>query len=448
VSLIGQPLHDGDAVAPPSPQLTDPLTGLLTRDGLIAAASHRTGPGAAVIFVDFDNFRRINAAHGRSAGNAVLADLAQRLREVTPGDALVARTGGDDFIVCLPDGGAAHAQIVAQQLLEKSAGPVLIGRQKIRLTAAIGIAEIDASNDFETVLHQSEVAMSHAKHHRNHRQIRIYSSHMSDLAVERMTIEAELRDALALEQLRLFYQPVVDLATGHTYEVEALLRWQHPERGLLEPGAFLPMAEQLGFMSDIGRWVLLMACRQGRQWQDAHPGVRQVMVAVNLSPAQVRDPNLPGDVRAALEETGFRPSLLRLEISESVTHEDLDPAILAIHALRDLGVLISLDDFGAGYAGWSFLQHCPIDGIKIDRSLLVARDEESLGHPGMVEAVMAFATQLGIPVGVEGIERIEQAEAMRKLGILTAQGFYFAHPEPAEIIAPSLAFAREFQCFL
>jgi diguanylate cyclase (GGDEF)-like protein len=445
VSLIGQPPYDGDAVAPPFPQLTDPITGLLTRDGLIAA-SLRTEAGAAVIFIDFDNFRRINAAHGRSTGNAVLAELARRLRVASPDNALVARMGRDEFIVVLPGGGAEHAQVVAQQLLETTGRPVHVGRQKIRLTAAIGIAEIDASSDLETALLQSDVAMSHAKHRPNQRQIKIYSSYMSELAVERLTIEAELRDALELEQLRLFYQPVVDLATGRIYEVEALLRWQHPERGLLEPGEFLPMAEQLGLMGDIGRWVLLMACRQGRQWQDTHLGARQIMVAVNLSPAQVRDPNLSGDVRAVLEETGFRPSLLRFEISESVTHEDLDPAILAIHALRGLGVLISLDDFGAGYAGWRFLQHCPIDGIKIDRSLLVARDEANPGHPGMVEAVMAFATQLGIPVGVEGIERIEQAEAMHKLGILTAQGFYFAHPEPAEIIAPSLALAQESQC--
>jgi EAL domain-containing protein (putative c-di-GMP-specific phosphodiesterase class I) len=292
---------------------------------------------------------------------------------------------------------------------------------------------------------QSDVAMSHAKQHRSHCQIKVYSPYMSDLAVEQVRIEAELRDALAFQQLRLFYQPVVDLATSHTNEVEALLRWQHPERGLLEPGDFLPMAEQLGFMSDIGRWVLLVACRQGREWQDAHHGARQVIVAVNLSPAQVRDPNLPDDVRSVLEETGFRPSLLRLEISESVTHEDVVPAIDAINALRKLGVLISLDDFGAGYAGWSFLQHCPIDGIKIDRSLLVARDEANPGHPGMVEAVMAFAAQLRIPVGVEGIERVEQAEAMRNLGIITAQGFYFAHPEPAEVITPSLALSQESQ---
>jgi diguanylate cyclase (GGDEF)-like protein len=442
VSLRGQPPQDGDAEAPPSPQLLDPLTGLLTRDGLIAAASDRVEPGAAVIFLDFDNFRRINAAHGRSAGNAVLADLAQRLREVAPDDALVARTGGDEFIVLLSAGGTAHAQIIAQELLEHASGPVQVGQQLIRLTAAIGIAEVDARSDLEMALLQSDVAMSHAKQRRN-QQITVFSPYMSDQAVERVTIEAELRDALALQQLRLFYQPVVDLATSRTYEVEALLRWQHPERGLLEPSDFLPTAEQLGFMSEIGRWVLLLACRQGREWQDAHPDARQVIVAVNLSPAQVLDPNLPGDVQSVLEETGFRPSLLRLEISESLTHDDVAPAIHAINALRKLGVLISLDDFGAGYSGWSFLQHCPIDGIKIDRSLLVARDDANPGNPGMVEAVMALATQLGIPVGVEGIERVEQAEAMRKLGILTAQGFYYAHPEPAEIITPSLALSQE-----
>ncbi len=446
MSLIGQPPHDVDAEAPPSPQLLDPLTGLLTRDGLIAAASQQAEPGAAVIFLDFDHFRRINAAHGRSAGDEVLAELAQRFRDISPADALIARTGGDEFIVLLPGGGATHAQVVAQELLEHIGGPVQVGRQAIRLTAAIGIAEINANSDLEAALLQSDVAMSHAKHRHNQRQIKVYSPYMSDLAVERVTIEAELRDALALQQMRVFYQPVVDLATSHTYEVEALLRWQHPERGLLEPGEFLPMAEQLGFMSDIGRWVLLVACRQGREWQDAHPGARQVIVAVNLSPAQVRDPRLPGDVRSVLEETGFRPSLLRLEISESVTHEDVEPAIHAINALRKLGVLISLDDFGAGYAGWSFLQHCPIDGIKIDRSLLTARDEVTLGRPGMVEAVMAFAFQLGIPVGVEGIERVEQAEAMRELGILTAQGYYYARPEPAEIVAQSLAPAQESRC--
>ena len=410
----------GDDRLTPSPMFVDPLTGLLARDGLIDSASGGTPVPSAVIYIDIDNFRRVNAAHGHVAGDMVLIELAGRLRDAAGSDALVARTSGDEFVVLLPGIGIPEAVNCAHHFFDRLHQPVPVERQSIRLTAAMGVASLCACGNLEEALHQADVAMTYAKLPGSHPRIHAYSEELPRRAAAQMAIETDLRQALVGEQFELFYQPLVDLSTRVTVEVEALLRWRHPERGLLEPAVFLPEAESLGLMREIGAWVLREACRQGASWQELRHPRAPIVIAVNLSPAQVLDDRLPDALEMILRETGFPPSLLRLEISESIAREDIAPAITAMQRLRRLGVLMSLDDFGAGYAGWSFLQHCPIDGIKIDRSLLEARDSSASGRADLVEAVLALAAQLGLAVGVEGIERAGQADAMRDLGEATA----------------------------
>lgn len=438
MSLNGQSPYAGDDGLTPSQQTIDPLTGLLAWDGLIDVVSGGAPAPSALIYIDIDNFRRVNAAHGHLAGDGVLVELAGRLRAAVRNDALVARASGDEFVVCLPGIAIDEAVDCAHLLFEQLHQPISVERQSIRLTMSIGVASVCACGNLEDALRRADVAMTYAKLPGDHPRIHAYSEALQHHAAAQMAIETDLRRALLGGQFELFYQPLVNLSTRATVEVEALLRWRHPERGLLEPAVFLPEAESLGLMRDIGAWVLREACWQGRRWQETRVAGPPVVIAVNLSPAQVRDERLPEILGQILQETGFPPSQLRLEISESIAREDIAPAITAMQELRKLGVLMSLDDFGAGYAGWSFLQHCPIDGIKIDRSLLEARDSASAGRTGLLEAVLALATRLGVAVGVEGIERAEQAEAMRDLGVLTAQGYFFGHPEPANVIAARL----------
>lgn len=438
MSLNGQSPFAGDEGMTPSPAFVDPLTGLLDRAGLIDWASGGAPASSAVIYIDIDNFRRVNAAHGHIAGDAVLVELARRLREEAGGDALVAHMSGDEFILLIPNADSERALSCARALFDRLHQPVQVERQSIRLTASIGVASVCARGNLEEALRHADVAMTYAKLQGDHPRIHAYSAELRSHAAAQMAIETDLRLALLSGQFELFYQPLVDLSTRATIEVEALLRWRHPERGLLEPASFLLEAEQLGLMCEIGAWVLREACRQGRIWQELRRSGSPIVMAVNLSPAQVRDERLPDALKLILQESGFPPSLLRLEISESIAREDIAPAITAMQRLRELGVLMSLDDFGAGYAGWSFLRHCPIDGIKIDRSLLEARDSDGAGRTDLVEAVLALAAQLGMAVGVEGIERAGQADAMRDLGIRTAQGYFFGHPEPARSISAKL----------
>lgn len=418
----------------------DPLTRLLTREGLVAliAESPRAGD-AVVLYLDLDDFRRINDGFDRSAGDRVLVTMARRLEESIGPGAIIARVSGDEFVVMMPSGGMAAARALAEHLAAKLAAPVELEPGTVALTVSIGVASIKPGESIEDVLLRADVAMAHAKEEEVGGQIRPYRPEMSRVANERVAMESELRLALARGQFRLFYQPLVDLKTYVTYEVEALLRWQHPTRGLLAPSEFLSTADDLGLMGEIGRWVLREACWQGRAWQERFAGGRQVVVAVNVAPGQLRDPRFGREVIEVLAETGFDPALLRLEISETVGQDDIEPAIRLMRQLHPIGVRLSLDDFGAGYSGWSFLQQCPVDAIKIDRSLLEAGSEAARLRPGMVEAMVAFADRLGVPVTIEGVERAEQASAMRSLGISTAQGFFFARPLPADIVAPMLA---------
>jgi diguanylate cyclase (GGDEF)-like protein len=416
----------------------DALTGLLTHAGLVTTGRRRQPVAdGAVVILDLDNFRHINTAFSRPDGDRVLKLMARRVEASVPQHALVGRIGGDEFAVVLPAGGVAAGRALGQHLAERIAEPLDVHGRQIAISASVGTAGISRDEPLEQAIGRAGTAMADAKEQEPGRRVRPYHPEMELALQRRFDLEGDLRRAVAGGQFRLHYQPLVDLATNVTTEVEALIRWQHPTRGMLMPQEFLPSAEAAGLTREIGRWVLREACRQGRLWHDQLGG-RRVVMAVNLSPGQFRDQGLLDDIATILNDTGFDPTLLRLEISESVTQDDIEPAVLLMQRVRQLGVRLALDDFGAGYAGWTFIQRCPIDAIKIDRSLLYEQPDALIDRSRMVEAIMAFARHLGVPVSIEGIERPEQAFAMRTLGISTAQGYYFAEPQPAHLIMPML----------
>lgn len=254
----------------------------------------------------------------------------------------------------------------------------------------------------------------------------------------RDTWERGIREALRAGQFRLFYQPIVSLQTHVANEVEALIRWDHHDRGTLLPAAFLFHIESDELLREIGRWVLREACVQGRLWQ-AERSDRPLTMAVNLSSSQIRDPQMLNDVARIVEETGFEPESLRLEISESITLDEIDAAVPLVRGLRQMGVGLALDDFGAGNSGWTLLRQSQIDVIKLDQSFISAGECDLAGNLRMVEALVGFASRLGMVVSIEGVERVDQAATMRNLGVQQAQGFYFGHPQPANQVLPWLA---------
>ncbi len=429
----------GRAIGPAATH--DPLTGLLTHAGLVDAG--RSLPwlaevNASVVMLDLDHFRHINTAFSRLAGDLVLETVARRIEASAPAGALVARFGGDEFVIVLPSGGEAFGRELADRLIREIARPIEVEGQPIVVSISVGVAGLRRGEPLESALRRAGAAISHAKDQEPGQRVRPFRPEMTTAVRRRFTLEGELRQAIAMGQFRLHYQPLVDLETHVTSEVEALIRWEHPRRGLLLPSEFLPGADAAGLMREIGRWVLGEACRQGQRWHEELGGQR-VMMAVNLSPSQFRDPRLLDDIALILDETGFDPTLLKLEISESVTPEDIEPACALMERARPLGIRMALDDFGAGYAGWTFIQRCPVDTIKLDRSLLEEAPDAPVNRSQMIEAILAFARHLGMPVSIEGVERADQACAMRRLGVTTAQGFYFSEARPPHLIAPMLA---------
>jgi EAL domain-containing protein (putative c-di-GMP-specific phosphodiesterase class I) len=299
------------------------------------------------------------------------------------------------------------------------------------VTASIGIATgIVGRTDPGDLLRDVEVALHRAKSHGISRHA-VYEPSMSAGTPERLDLETDLRRAVARNELRLHYQPLIDLANGRIVGLEALARWQHPTRGLVPPLEFIPLAEETGLILPIGRWVLETACRQARAWQGSLPGGGPLMISVNLSARQFAQPGLAEQVATILTETGLDPACLELEITESVLMDQSDAGIRSLGVLRELGVKLVLDDFGTGYSSLSYLKHLPLDTIKIDRSFVTELTEDDANLP-IVEAVISLAHGLGIGVVAEGIETEEQLTRLGQLGCDRGQGFYFARPLPPD----------------
>ena len=419
----------------------DALTGLANRTTFADKVRDRlpsAAPGhqLAVLFLDLDDFKVINDSLGHTSGDRLLAETARRLeRALRAGDEL-ARFGGDEFTICLSGiSDEAHARRVTDRLLAELGPPFVLDGERRYLTASVGITLTDSPDvEVDALLRDADAAMYRAKEQGKAR-CEMFDASMRRRAVERLELETHLRGALERNELRLVYQPKVNLGDERIVGVEALLRWDHPEHGVIPPLKFIPIAEHSGLIVPIGAWVVREACRAAAHWH-AEFGRDDILIAVNLSPRQLGAIGLVDSVRHALNETGLDPSSLCLEVTESALMADVAAASDTLAALKELGVRLAVDDFGVGHASLKQLKDLlPVDLLKIDKSFVdgLTTDAEDRA---IVEAVISLARSLGLETVAEGVEHADQASALRELRCELAQGYHFSRPvTPDEISA-------------
>jgi diguanylate cyclase (GGDEF)-like protein len=407
--------------------LTDLPNRVLLAERLNQALVHarRHGDAPAVLCLDLDRFKEVNDAPGHPVGDLLLREVAARLRACTRETDTVARLGGDEFaVVQVGASQPAEAEALCGRLLEVLGAPCRLDGQEVVVGASVGVALAPVDGDDPaTLLRHADIALYRAKGE-GRGTFRFFEEDMNRELQARRALERDLRRALDESRFELHYQPQVELGSGRTVGVEALLRWRHPERGVVPPNEFIPSAEETGLIVPIGAWVLRTACAQALAW----PGLR---VAVNLSAAQFRQPGLAETVAQALRETGLDPGRLELEITEGVLLEDTVTAVTTLHALRSLGVRIAMDDFGTGYSSLSYLRRFPFDKIKIDKSFVADLDgSRSADAAAIVRAVVSLGSSLGMTTTAEGIEAEAQAELLRAEGCDEVQGYHFGRPMP------------------
>ena len=419
--------------------LHDPLTNLpnrvLFRDRLehAVARASRSGSSLAVMFLDLDNFKVINDSLGHEAGDELLVKLAPRLSQAIRGGDTVARFGGDEFVLlCEGLDDEAEAVEIAERVKASFSRPFVLRGNEHFVSASIGVAVSGGGENVpEGMVRDADAAMYHAKQ-RGRARYEIFNASMRRSALDRLRIEGELRQAIERGELRLHYQPVVDLRSGEIAAVEALLRWQHPERGLLGPGEFVPVAEDSGLIVPLGKWVLREAIRRADHWRALRPEPpAPLVVSVNLSARQLVEPDFVSTVARMLDEAGLDPRQLALEITESQLMEDPLASAETLSALRELGVRPVLDDFGTGYSSLGYVKHFPLEFLKLDRSFVAELGERDAV---IVGAVVEMSRALEARVVAEGIETETQLEQVIALGCDLAQGYYFARPVPPERI--------------
>jgi diguanylate cyclase (GGDEF)-like protein len=413
----------------------DALTGLpnrtLLQDRLAQTIvqSRRKRWHAGALFVDLDRFKLINDTLGHHQGDALIRQVGERLLEcVRPGDT-VGRISGDEFAVVLADMARPDdAALVAQKVLDSLALPFDLGGNEAYISASIGIAAFpEDGDDAETLLKNADIAMYRAKESARN-CYRFFTAEMNQRTVAKVQLNTDLRRAIEREEFTLHYQPKVDLADGRLRGLEALLRWDHPQRGMVSPGEFIPALEDSGLILPVGEWVIAKACAQLRRWRDEGRAV--VPVAVNLSPKQFRRGDLDRVIRDVLARHDLDAGLLELEITESCLMEDPEDAVRVMHNLRAAGLRISIDDFGTGYSSLSYLTRLPLSALKIDRSFV--RDAgASAEAASIVRAVIDMAQNLRFTVIAEGVETDQQVAFLRKHGCNQAQGYFFGRPDCA-----------------
>ncbi len=424
----------------------DVLTGLpnrgLLRDRLAQAMAQARRKHRAlwVLLIDLDRFKFVNDSLGHKAGDLLLKTIAARLQASLRDSDTVARLSGDEFVAILCEQpGEVLSQAVVQRIMDAVAQPVLLGSKEFFVTCSIGVAvydttQFDAPGDMtlngetQNLIEQADIAMYSAKK-QGRNNIKFYTKAMNQATLERLRIETALRNALERNQFVLYYQPQLDLESGCIVGVEALLRWRHPELGMVAPHRFIALAEDTGLIVPIGAWVLRQACAQMQAWHAA--GLGTLRLAVNLSARQFNEPNLVALIAGVLAETGLAPACLELELTESLFMHDVALAVGQLHDMKALGVQLSIDDFGTGYSSFAYLRTFPINVLKIDRSFVgdVASD---LDDAAIVVSIIALAHNLKLRVVAEGVETAEQLDYLRRHGCDEAQGFYFSHPLPAQ----------------
>ena len=425
----------------------DPLTSLPNRALFMDRLSHaltrteRRGEQLAVLFLDLDRFKVVNDSLGHGVGDQLLIGVSQRLAACLRPEDTIARLGGDEFAILLEDVKDDKGPTsVADRLTGELQQPFVVEGREVVITVSIGIAMSTARRMTpEDILRDADLAMYHAKG-KGKARYEVFDKSMNAPAKERMDLELDLRNAVARGEFILHYQPVVELPTGRITEVEALVRWKHPQRGLLFPADFVGLSEETGLIVPLGRWVLHEACRQTRQWQLAAPATK-LAISVNLSARQLQQPGLVDEIGAVLRETRLDPGALRLEITETVVMHDAPITLAKLEALKALGVQLAIDDFGTGYSSLGYLKRFPVDTLKIDRSFVkgIGRDVED---SAIVRAVITVAKSLGLSVTAEGIETADQLDQLRTLGCDHGQGYFFAKPMtsdrvPAFLVATS-----------
>jgi len=419
--------------------LYDPLSSLpnhtlfCQRVGELVADAERDGaaPTGAVFYIDLDRFLRINSSFGFEAGNDILHQLADRLDRQLPPNTMLARLTGDAFAIFRPGACDPESLDATLQLVRACFdAPFEMDDLELFLTASVGIALMpEDGTDANDLLMRAETAMAQAKRGGGNGAQR-YQVAMSAHSGERLAMEADLRHAIEREQMFLAYQPCLDATSETMVGVEALLRWRHPEHGLIPPDRFIPVADESGIIVEIGDWVLRQACGQGRLWQDAG---FDFTISVNVSAVQFAQPRLLEGVRRALHESGFRADHLQLEITESILMQDAGSAVGMLRALKNMGVRLSVDDFGTGYSSLSYLKRFPIDVLKIDKSFV--RDLPGDGEDAAItRAIIALARSLKLATVAEGVETEAQAAFLKAEGCDRFQGFFFGRPMEVDVL--------------
>lgn len=430
VELAHQALHDGLTGLPNRALLIDRLGQALNRLG-------RHDSSLAVLFCDLDRFKVVNDSLGHGAGDELLVAVAERLVRVLRGGDTAARFGGDEFVVLCEDiGGERPAMLVAERIIEALSRPFALGDDQVHVHVSIGIALTSSEGTrADGLIRDADAAMYRAKE-RGGALCEVFDAGMRERAVARLETETALHRALDRGELRLFFQPQMRMTTGAMTGVEALVRWEHPERGLLGPAEFIPAAEESGLIHRLGAWVLEEACRQSVAWGG------RLRMAVNLSPRQLLHPDLTATVAGVLAETGCDPSTLCFEITETAVLDDVEAVTGVLNGLKALGATLAIDDFGTGYSSLKALQQFPFDVVKIDRSF-VAGVATSDQEAAIVAAVISLSHALGLITVAEGIESVAHLERLRTLGCDIGQGYYFSPPCPAgRITAPTPPPAR------
>jgi diguanylate cyclase (GGDEF)-like protein len=417
----------------------DSLTGLPNRlllDDRITQAiaqANRQAHEFAVAVLDLDRFKLINDSLGHRAGDELLCEVAVRLKGAIRAVDSIARLGGDEFVIVFdgPMTGAETLEMGKRLLKVMEPSMRLLGID-VHVSPSIGIAFYPRDGaSIDKLLAHADAAMYHAKE-RGRNNVQCYTESMGTVTQERVKLESELHEALSGGQFELHYQPKVDTTTGRINSAEALIRWRHPQRGLLLPLEFIPVADECGLLDAIGEWVLREACRQGRLWQQHGP--RALRIAVNLAPSQFRLVDLVGQIRRALDASQLDPTLLEIELTETAVMSDAEESVHILEAISRMGVLVSVDDFGTGYSSMSYLRRFPIDKLKIDRCFveqMTARPEDA----SIVRAIISLAHSLRLKVIAEGVETPEQLQMLADLGCDQYQGFYFSaalHPAKFE----------------